>query len=396
MKKRIIKIIATVLSIMMLVPCISMAIGVSAGYGSRFYFYDGDFCFYDQQDGTCAVVAYLGYDVNLTIPTYAQNYAGDKLLVTNIGSNAFENDSYIISVSIPLSVTLIGSQAFYGCIALESISVSRVREIEWEAFAYCTSLKKIVIPESARIVGGGAYEGAEDLEDVNIVNPLLNIADDAFVGCDELTIYGYADSTALEFAIEHDINFESLVPEIMYDDMNSNHWWYQAVNFANAYDLLTGTYENGAYNFNPTDNITRADAMRMLWSFEGKPVGYTSTFTDVPTLYEDAIGWAQAKGISSGTTATTFGSDNTVTKVQLITFLYNYAQYKEYDTDTTGYTVPSTMTDFSSVPSYARNAVKWAAKNNIITTDGEFSPNAKATRAIAATVIYMFMDNVEC
>lgn len=385
MKKSIIKLISAVISIIILTANFT-TICVAYDYVPVIEYIDNG-------NGTCTITEFIDYSDHIVIPTKI-----DNLLVTRIGSDTFADNTGIRRVSIPLSVTEIDDYAFFGCDNLEYVSVTRVNRIGKMAFACCGSLKKIVIPETVTILEDDAYSVTDPENGVNIVNTGLVIHEDAFRDCENLTIYGYADSTAVAFARENGYKFKNLDPEIMYADININQWWYHAVRFTTAYDLISGKMENNQNKFKPADNITRAEAMTILWGFEGRPIGYETNFTDINPnnwCYEQ-IAWAHAEEISNGTTETTFSPNNIVTKAQLITFIYNYAKSKDYNINTEGYTVPSSMTDYNSVPNYAKEAVKWAAKNNIISTTGAFSPNSNATRAIAATTIHLFMTYVDC
>jgi len=70
---------------------------------------------------------------------------------------------------------------------------------------------------------------------------------------------------------------------------------------------------------------TRAQTMVYLWKLAGSPkTEASSAFTDVAADadYAQAVAWAVAQGVTKGTSATTFGPDNTCTRGQIVTFLY--------------------------------------------------------------------------
>ena len=70
--------------------------------------------------------------------------------------------------------------------------------------------------------------------------------------------------------------------------------------------------------------------MTFLWRFAGspEPTAETNPFTDVPSnmYYTKAVLWAAEKGITSGTSATTFSPDRTCTRGQIVTFLHRYME----------------------------------------------------------------------
>jgi len=70
---------------------------------------------------------------------------------------------------------------------------------------------------------------------------------------------------------------------------------------------------------------TRAMAVEFIWKAAGSPApAKTASFSDVSASagYAKAVSWAVEKGVTNGTSATTFGPDNTCTRGQIVTFLY--------------------------------------------------------------------------
>lgn len=76
--------------------------------------------------------------------------------------------------------------------------------------------------------------------------------------------------------------------------------------------------------FDADTPATRAATVTYLWKLAGKPAADAATFTDVDTgaEYAQAVAWAVKKGITSGTSTTTFSPDTTCTRGQIVTFLY--------------------------------------------------------------------------
>ena len=111
----------------------------------------------------------------------------------------------------------------------------------------------------------------------------------------------------------------------------------------------------------------------------------TSSFTDVPAgaYYADAVKWAVAEGITSGTSPTTFSPNNGCTRAQMVTFLWRAAGCPEPESD---------YGPFRDVPkdAYYRKAVLWAAGEGITsgTSPTTFSPNATVTRAQTVTFLW--------
>ena len=102
--------------------------------------------------------------------------------------------------------------------------------------------------------------------------------------------------------------------------------FYNAILWASQNGITAGT---STTTFSPNKNCTRAEIVTFLWRYAKKPVGYGSnSFTDVNkndhAPYYDAILWAVSKGITTGSTTTTFAPNDTCTRAQAVTFLYRY------------------------------------------------------------------------
>ena len=139
------------------------------------------------------------------------------------------------------------------------------------------------------------------------------------------------------------------------------------------------TEKNGKYTFTmPAGKVTVES------KFKAEQTTGKNPFTDVPagSYYEDAVIWAVDKGITGGTSATTFSPDATCTRAQIVTFLWRAA----------GSPAPKAMSTFVDVSAdaYYAKAVAWAVENGITggTGDGKFSPDAACTRAQAVTFLW--------
>ena len=127
------------------------------------------------------------YSGAITIPS-SVTYSGKTYSVTSIGSDAFYGCSGLTSVTIPNSVTTIGSGAFWGCTGLTSVTIpNSVTSIRGWAFYGCSGLTSVTIPISVTSIGSGAFSGCSGMTSVTIPNSVTSIGDRVFYGCSSLT-----------------------------------------------------------------------------------------------------------------------------------------------------------------------------------------------------------------
>lgn len=101
------------------------------------------------------------------------------------------------------------------------------------------------------------------------------------------------------------------------EGFTGKEYYYKAVRWAAEQNMIQA-------DFNPDAPCTRAMAMTFLWKQAGSPQAGAAPFTDVPAGagYAPAVAWAVEKGITGGTTPTTFAPEQTCTRGQIVTFLY--------------------------------------------------------------------------
>ena len=117
--------------------------------------------------------------------------------VTEIWDNAFYNCSSLANITIPNSVTNIGRNAFENCTSLTSITIpNSVTSIGSAAFRGCTSLTSIEIPNSVTSIGEGLFYDCTGLTNVTIPNSVTSIGHAAFYGCTSLTSINVAEGNA--------------------------------------------------------------------------------------------------------------------------------------------------------------------------------------------------------
>ena len=173
--------------------------------------------------------------------------------------------------------------------------------------------------------------------------------------------------------------------EHSFDDVqNSTLYYYDPVYWAVEQGITKGTSEK---QFSPDAGCTRAQVVTFLWRAAGEPepAKTDNPFSDVKpdAYYYKAVLWAVEKGITTGTSPTTFRPDQTCTRAQIVTFLWRSSGQPE-----------PTKTDnpFTDVKSgqYYYKAVLWAVEKGITkgTSAATFSPDVTCTRAQIVTFLY--------
>lgn len=176
---------------------------------------------------------------------------------------------------------------------------------------------------------------------------------------------------------------------ISYNDVDAGDWFAEAVNYVTLTDLMKGTGEG----FSPNNNLTRAQMATVLYRMAGEPEGtIENPFSDVADgqWYTDAVVWAAETGITLGTSADTFNPNDDVTREEMATFLYRFAEYESLDPiEVTGDL--SAFPDADEVAGFATEAMTWAVGQKIIAgVDGNLAPDGTATRAQVATVLMRY------
>ena len=168
---------------------------------------------------------------------------------------------------------------------------------------------------------------------------------------------------------------------IPFIDVYESDYYYDAVYWAVKNGVTNGT---SATTFSPDVTVTRAQMVTFLWRAHGSPkTSGENPFADVSSsaYYYDAVLWAVANGITKGSSATTFSPDAPVTRAQAVTFQWRTAGSPK-----------ATGDSFSDVAAdtYYADAVTWAVANGITngTSATTFSPETPVSRAQAVTFLY--------
>lgn len=165
----------------------------------------GDYWYLPVSETTAGIVEYIGNEDKVNIPSEIDGYK-----IIGIGHGAFTCCGTIKEVVIPDGVTSIGEYAFRACNNLSAVSFpSTLISIGRAAFR-ADSLTNIKIPDSVQKIERGAFAGNKKLADVKIGAGIQTIGKSAFNQSDILTISGYVNTVAYDFAYSNGIKFKSL------------------------------------------------------------------------------------------------------------------------------------------------------------------------------------------
>lgn len=183
--------------------------------------------------------------------------------------------------------------------------------------------------------------------------------------------------------------FTGKYTSVPFNDVSYGDWYYDAVQFVYSRGIMDGV---DYYKFAPNGTITRGMIVTMLWRMAGEPFEMPVTsFTDVEIgrYYTTAVAWACRNGIADGMGETKFGPNDAITREELVTLMYRYAQY--FGHSCIGTSIEG-FADAGSVSSYAYNAMCWAYKAGVVTgtTGSRLNPQGTASRAEAAQMIMSF------
>ena len=167
-----------------------------------------------------------------------------------------------------------------------------------------------------------------------------------------------------------------------FTDVADGQWYTEAVNWAVNRGVTTGTSET---TFSPDMTCDRAQAVTFIWRALGSPEPSTTVhpFSDVKSsdyFYKPVI-WALENGVTTGTTATTFAPTMKCSRSQIVTFLWRAMGAVEV----------SATNPFSDVATgdWFANAVLWAVAKNVTTGTSAttFSPDMACSRGQIVTFL---------
>ena len=257
---------------------------------------------YDDPDPTYTVSAPTAENGKIAVsPRYAER--GERVTVTLTPDEGFELESLTVTDSRGNELTLTdkgdGRYTFTMPARRVEIKASFVETVEVSPFAdvaidaYCYEAVRWAISKDITDgVGNDRFAPEQSCTRAQIVTFLWRAA----------------GSPVVNYAME-------------LSDVAEDVYYAEAVRWALSEGITTGTGES---SFSPDATCTRAQAVTFLARALNANASGKAEFGDVPTdsYFAEAVAWAAANGVTEGVGGGLFGSDNSCTRGQIVTFLY--------------------------------------------------------------------------
>ena len=252
--------------------------------------------------------------------------------------------------------------------------------------------------------GGSAIKAITVNKNAVVTEPTVSTKDgfefDGWYTDKELTTaYDFAAKVTKSFTLyakwaEIEKEPEVIDPDttISFKDVRADDWFYANVQYVVENKLMNGVEED---KFAPNNTLTRAMLVTVLYRNEGEPaVSKSIPFADVDmgAYYANAVSWAKQNGIVNGVTENEFAPDSNITREQIATIMFRYAQYKGMDAVTLEENLH--FTDANKISEYAVSAMNWATGTGLMKgkSTTTINPKDNATRAEIAAILQRFIE----
>lgn len=207
----------------------------------------------------------------------------------------------------------------------------------------------------------------------------------------------YAGATSSSLRTIGIKNWKELVPTfdmpgMGYQDVAYDDWYMDYVKEVSQSGVMTGM--NPDY-FGAAENLKRGQFATVLYRVEGSPAqNYINRFGDVADgqFYSLPISWAAQQNVVTGYNDNqNFGTDDDMTREQLVTMMYRYANHQGKDTSQR--VNLNTYADVAKISGFATEAMQWGVAVGIIKGEGgtgHINPQGHVNRAVCAAVIQRY------
>lgn len=203
------------------------------------------------------------------------------------------------------------------------------------------------------------------------------------------------------------------VPTMSFSDVSPKAWCYNAVKYVYTNGIMNGTVKT---SFSPDTNVSRGMFVTMIYRLENEPIASELYGQDSRGSYvADGKGqyhyydisksdyychpalWATNNKIILGVGNDLFRPSANLTREQIVTILYRYAQLKNKAMQLINTNTVLDYADGNRVATYAREAVNWAIETGMLqgSSDGYLNPTAAITRAECAVIIQRYLTSTK-
>ena len=183
----------------------------------------------------------------------------------------------------------------------------------------------------------------------------------------------------------------AMAASVPFKDVPTNSWYRAAVEYCYSNGLMSG---NSSTEFAPSQSVNRAMMVQVLYNMGDKNITTSDVnklpFKDVSKTawYAKAVAWGYKKGVTSGTSATAFSPNTSITREQVATMFYNYHKMSHSNMDTSSSKVAA-FSDYSKISNYAKTPMAWAVNFGLLSGVGnnKLDPKGTATRAQLAQIL---------
>lgn len=237
---------------------------------------------------------YKGYKTNPTDYVESVQFTDFSIFekfesIATIGNSMFKGCSNLKTIVLPPNTQSIETSAFEGCTNLQFFDMPKITNIGSRAFASCTSLVNVTLPDNVRQIGSHAFYGCTKLQNISLSKNVTEISNNLFDNCTSLRNVSYGDITKIgDLAFKECYSLEKLnipeaLSEIIFSETNNP--------FAKAYKLVfeggndifevkEGTlYFNDSVNnkkwiikHNPNNNIVNEENYAAAYSLCGMAI----------------------------------------------------------------------------------------------------------------------------
>jgi len=354
------KIIRKVIAVLLVVTALILAV-LPASSANATTSTHGDYVY----DGN-TLVKYLGQEPAVTIPNW----------ITEVGSEAFANNTVLEKIVLPDSVKSIANQAFENCTNLKIVSIPEsVKTIGSSAFSGCTKLESISLPAKTEYLGSGVFAGCKSLAQVPIDKANENYT------CQDGVIYSKDGSELVQYLAGRP--FSAYVMPSSITQIDEYAFW--GASNLNKLSMSTGVETIPEYAFDNCDGlhtVALPHSVERINAF---------AFADCDNLsvinIPDSVGFIDPKAfdMSDGTLVTFVTENGTVLKT---------VNAKDADEYVAGEEVPNANTNGDSQPQTNSNSDNSNSPSQNLSNDSSDSLNNGDNSSTVASITQNSNGNV--